>query len=254
MRVALLACFLGLVACTSGTGPIPPFVLPPPIIGCKPLTCITFDEPLLDWKCDFIASKGLFLKNFGVEIRKNCGLCGDCGQFVRPSKIELPFFKNHDFFDFSVSVWFKRRGANGCMPVVVSNGDCDQAAVQVSSVDANTLVVTVRACTGLEYTQTFQTDDQCAEWRHVVVTVHVDKVSEWGWAKVYIDGRKRGQGHLDGRMPPIWFPMFIGGKGCGVCDRGFFNGFMDSISFARYAPTDREIRALYESRGQCIGE
>ena len=108
-----------------------PFVLPPPIIGCKPLTCITFDEPLLDWKCDFIASKGLFLKNFGVEIRKNCGLCGDCGQFVRPSKIELPFFKNHDFFDFSVSVWFKRRGANGCMPVVVSNGDCDQAAVQV---------------------------------------------------------------------------------------------------------------------------
>jgi len=33
-----------------------------------------------------------------------------------------------------------------------------------------------------------------------------------------------------GRMPPIWFPMFIGGKGCGVCDRGFFNGFMDSVS------------------------
>ena len=41
-------------------------------------------------------------------------------------------------------------------------------------------------------------DDQCAEWRHVVVSVSVDKVSEWGWAKVYIDGWKRGQGYLDG--------------------------------------------------------
>ena len=31
-----------------------------------------------------------------------------------------------------------------------------------------------------------------------MVTAHVDKVSGWGWAKVYIDGMKRGQGHLDG--------------------------------------------------------
>ncbi|KAI0217862.1 hypothetical protein LSAT2_030397 [Lamellibrachia satsuma] len=234
--------------------PRPVVPRPPPIIGCKPLTCITFDDPLLDWKCDFIASRGVWTKNFGVEIRKNCGLCGDCGVFRRPSKIEMPFFKNKGFFDFSVSVWFKRMGRNGCMPVLISNGDCGTAPLQINSVDENTLMVTVRACTGLTFQASFKTESQCDDWRHVVVTARVDKVTQWGWTKVYIDGRQFGQGHLNGKLPPVWFPMSVGAQGCGDCSNQFFNGFMDSISFALYELTAMEVRALYKSRGQCIGE
>ncbi|KAK2159249.1 hypothetical protein NP493_1736g00014 [Ridgeia piscesae] len=192
--------------------------------------CITFDEPLLDWKRDFIASRGVWTKNFGVEIRKNCGLCGDCGSFLQSSKIEIPFFKNNAFFDLSVSVWFKRRGRGGCMPVIISNGDCEQATVQVNSLDDTTLVVTVKPCTGRVYQQTFSTDSQCDDWRHVVVTIKVNKVTEWGWAKVYIDGQKRGQGYLGGHLAPVWYPMSVGGSGCDACDNSFFTGYMDSVS------------------------
>ena len=99
-------------------------------VGKNSITCITFDKPLLKWNGDFKASQGIWTKNFGVEIQKNCGLNGDCGRFRVPSKIEMPYFKNNDFFDLSVSVWFKRRGA-GCWPVLVSNGDCLTSTIQV---------------------------------------------------------------------------------------------------------------------------
>ncbi|KAK2161725.1 hypothetical protein NP493_1562g00019, partial [Ridgeia piscesae] len=39
---------------------------------------------------------------------------------------------------------------------------------------------------------------QSSEWRHVVVTAHVNKVSGWGWAKVYVDGKKAGVGPING--------------------------------------------------------
>ncbi|KAI0218511.1 hypothetical protein LSAT2_029803 [Lamellibrachia satsuma] len=264
MALLTLAVFLlAAVVYTAGAGlgppppPPPPGPVvprPPPVIGCKPLTCITFDDPLLDWKCDFIASRGVWTKNFGVEIRKNCGLCGDCGVFRRPSKFVMPFFKNNDAFEFSVSVWYKRSGRNGCMPVLVSNAKCGTATLEIISVDENTVMVTVRACTGLTYQATFTTESQCDDWRHVVVTARVDKVTQWGWTKVYIDGRQCGQGHLDGKITQGWCPMCVGAQGCGDCRNKFFNGFMDSISISRNELTAREVRALFESRGQCIGE
>ncbi|KAK2161724.1 hypothetical protein NP493_1562g00040 [Ridgeia piscesae] len=215
------------------------------------ITCITFDKPLLKWNGDFKASQGIWTKNFGVDIQKNCGLSGDCGRFRVPSKIEMPYFKNNDFFDLSVSVWFKRRGGPGCWPVLVSNGDCLTSTIQINSDDDTHLTVTVRDSSGQTFQNTFNTPSQSSEWRHVVVTAHVDKVSGWGWAKVYVDGKKAGVGPLNGRMPPVWFPMFIGANGCGPCNH-FYNGLMDSISFARYALTAGEVRKLYESRGLCI--
>ena len=70
-------------------------------IGMNSITCITFDKPLLKWNGDVKASQGIWTKNFGVDIQMNCGLSGDCGRFRVPSKIEMPYFKNNDFFDLS---------------------------------------------------------------------------------------------------------------------------------------------------------
>ncbi|KAI0239224.1 Legumain [Lamellibrachia satsuma] len=240
-------------------------------IGKNSLTCITFDKPLLAWDGQFKASQGIWLKNFGVAIEKNCGLDRDCGRFNQPSKIEIPFFKNNDFFDFSVSVWFKRQGGSGCWPVLVSNGNCVERTVQITSKDDTHLIVTVRPSTGLSYEEMFVTKSQSAEWRHVVVTVHVSKVTLNGWTKVYIDGKQVGKGNLEGKMPPVWFPMFIGANACGPCNFHYYNGLMDSvmsqrirgggggggggggISFARYALKAGEVSKLYDSRGLCIG-
>jgi len=101
------------------------------IIGKNSLTCITFDKPYFDWRGRFTASQGIWLKNVHVLRELNCGLDRACGRFHAPSRLEIPFFNYNDFFDFSVSVWFKREGGIGCWPVLVSNGDCAQRTIQV---------------------------------------------------------------------------------------------------------------------------
>ena len=100
-------------------------------IGKNSLTCITFDKPYFDWRGRFTASQGIWLKNVHVLRELNCGLDRACGRFHAPSRLEIPFFNYNDFFDFSVSVWFKREGGTGCWPVLVSNGDCAQRTIQV---------------------------------------------------------------------------------------------------------------------------
>ncbi|KAK2156059.1 hypothetical protein NP493_2007g00000 [Ridgeia piscesae] len=222
-------------------------------IGKNSLTCITFDKPYFDWRGRFTASQGIWLKNVHVLRELNCGLDRACGRFHAPSRLEIPFFNYNDFFDFSVSVWFKREGGTGCWPVLVSNGDCAQRTIQISSKDDTHLIVTVRTSAGTTYEETFVTESQSADWRHVVVTVHVGKWRVKGWTKVYIDGKKVGQGHLKGKMPPVSFPMFVGSNACGPCKFNYFNGLMDSISFSRYALTPDEVSELYSSRGLCIG-
>jgi len=91
------------------------------VLGTKPITCITFD--LLSWNGKFLASNGVHLDNYGVVIQHDCGVIGDCGRFSPSSKLELPFFKNNDFFQFSLSLWFKRTG-NGDLPLLLSNSRC----------------------------------------------------------------------------------------------------------------------------------
>ena len=82
----------------------------------KTITCITFDSFGLDGK--FIASNGVFLENYGVVEQPNCGVDNNCGRFSPPSRLQIPRFTNADFFELTVSLWFKGTGA------LVTNGVC----------------------------------------------------------------------------------------------------------------------------------
>ncbi|KAI0239233.1 hypothetical protein LSAT2_010051 [Lamellibrachia satsuma] len=63
-----------------------------------------------------------------------------------------------------------------------------------------------------------------------------------------------------GRLPGTFFPMMIGANNCmppppsPPLGGHFFEGTMDSISFARYYLSTAEVEELYANRGACIGE
>lgn len=87
------------------------------------ITCLTFEE-------GFVASKGLWLYNRGVELNSG-GISGNCAFFdsTNNSKLELPYFSNalDKFSQFSMSLWFKRSPSAGTRSLA-DNSDCDNAA------------------------------------------------------------------------------------------------------------------------------
>ncbi len=100
------------------------------MIGKNGVMCITFD--LLDWKGDFIPSKGVYLDNLGVRQKTRCDLDGACGLFAVPSVLKVPFFTNNIMFEFTFSVWFKRnKRLSGGLPTIYSFGGCGTAACEV---------------------------------------------------------------------------------------------------------------------------
>ncbi len=100
------------------------------MIGKNGFTCITFD--LLDWKRDFVPSKGVYMNNFGVRQKTRCDLNGACGIFAVPSVLKLPFFTNNVMSEITFSVWFKRnKRLSGGLPTIYSFGDCGKAAGEV---------------------------------------------------------------------------------------------------------------------------
>lgn len=99
-------------------------------VGKYGIMCLDWEE--VDWKGDMVPTKGIYLDNYGVLGKPNCGLSYNCGVFRRPTKIEVPYVMSNDFFDLTVSIWFKRRGNAGFMPVLASNGDCVSSTIQVT--------------------------------------------------------------------------------------------------------------------------
>ena len=117
--------------CKQTTSVTDRFMYDADVIGRKSLLCITFDR--LDWKGDFIASRGIYLNNFGVQIKKDCGLDGDCGLFEAPSFFAIPFFNGNIILQYSYSAWFKRSDQwNGALPTLYSKGACGKAVMEVS--------------------------------------------------------------------------------------------------------------------------
>ncbi|KAI0221681.1 hypothetical protein LSAT2_027034 [Lamellibrachia satsuma] len=126
-------------------------------IGKNSLTCLSFDKPFVNQWGGIKAAQDIWLKNSGVEIRKNCGLDRDCGSFRDGSKIEIPFFQDNDFFDLSISLWLKRRSTSGCWSVLASSNNCSGSAIQMTSLDDTHLMVMIRDSLGLTYMETYET-------------------------------------------------------------------------------------------------
>ena len=104
------------------------------MIGQNAVTCIGGTYDLLDWKLDFIASKGVYLDNVGVRRKKGCGLDGDCGIFEAPSVLKIPLWLNNMMFEFSLSIWFTRNEQlSGRMTTIYSFGGCEDAILEVRS-------------------------------------------------------------------------------------------------------------------------
>ncbi|KAI0239232.1 hypothetical protein LSAT2_010050 [Lamellibrachia satsuma] len=235
------------------------------IIGENSITCVTFDAPLFNWFGDPIGSNGVYLNNYGVEVEKGKGdgLDGtDCGEFKLPSKLEIPFLRGNDFSEFAVSIWFRRSGEGvNPMPVVASNGDCANPTIEIMSTGATGLSVKISSTSAEYFNDAISTNDQMGdEFVHVVVTARMSRVNGWGWVKVYTDGVQQDVGFLNGRLPGTFFPMMIGANKCMTppptppLGGHFFEGTMDSISFARYYLSTVEVEELYASKGACIGE
>ncbi|KAK2182265.1 hypothetical protein NP493_359g06026 [Ridgeia piscesae] len=219
-------------------------------VGRYSIMCLDWED--VDWKGDIIPTKGIYLNNYGVIGKTNCGLNCNCGEFRHPTKIDVPYFTANDFYDLSVSVWFQRRGRSRRMAVLASNGDCASSAIQITSPSDCDLEVTVRTKDGSVYQGAFTTPSQSTQWRHVVVTVQLDRVTEKGWVHVYFDGTIMGSGFLPAKMPVVCFPMIIGANACPVGHN--FVGYMDQVSFARYTLKPWEVMALFNTGGQCISK
>ena len=103
----------------------------------KTITCITFDSFGLDG--NFIASNGVYLENYGVVAQPNCGVDSNCGRFSPPSRLQIPRFTNADFFELTVSLWFKGTGA------LVTNGVCSDEGAK-TYVDACIVAFAIKCC------------------------------------------------------------------------------------------------------------
>ncbi|KAK2161722.1 hypothetical protein NP493_1562g00030 [Ridgeia piscesae] len=129
----------------------------------------------------------------GVDTQQTCGLDGNCGLSRKPLKIGIPLFEHNRIVDVSVSVWFKRGGGPGCWPMLSSRGNPRSGTIQIDSLDDTHLMVTVGHCSGMKYQETFLTDSQSSDWRHLVITVHDGRPGDREWVKVYLDGNKCSQ-------------------------------------------------------------
>ncbi|KAI0231715.1 hypothetical protein LSAT2_017906 [Lamellibrachia satsuma] len=219
--------------------------------GLKPITCITFDS--LTWNGKIAASYGVHLDNFGVVVQPDCGVDGSCGRFTPPSHLQLPYFRNNDFFKLSLSLWFKRTDGAGEFPVLVSNGKCEESNIVITSLSDTTLWIKVKGTTE-QLAGTITTPSQSDSFHHMVVTFYADRTTEASRARIYFDGQRIASGTIQGKMPPVSYPMMIGAAECPVGKFNYFTGLMDSISFAQTELSADDVTRLFQSNGKCIDD
>ena len=92
------------------------------VIGSNPITCLTFDKRAYG---SFQATNWVYVNVRGVSADSD-GVDGKAGLFVSPSRVKIPYFERNDFFQLTVSLWFKKRSdLSGACMILLSTGQCE---------------------------------------------------------------------------------------------------------------------------------
>ncbi|KAI0209950.1 hypothetical protein LSAT2_005387 [Lamellibrachia satsuma] len=78
---------------------------------------------------------------------------------------------------------------------------------------------------------------------------HLAVVYDGASVMVFIDGSAVSSGPFTGKIKRVYYPMVIGSCLCGSCN---FDGYMDSISFAKVAFSPADVSSLASNVGLCM--
>ncbi|KAK2180676.1 hypothetical protein NP493_432g02019 [Ridgeia piscesae] len=208
------------------------------------ITCITFSQ---GWN-GLSASKGVYAAASNVAVVADCTPAGgNCGYFSAAlgSSMNIPLFSNsYDAFsEFSVSLWFKRTPGKPGRQGLVGNGDCGaSSSIGLMSEDENVVSVQLKNATDFDFTAAgLAADDD--------VFHHLAVVYDGSSVMVFIDGTNVAAGVFSGKIKRVYYPMVIGSCMCGSCN---FDGYMDSISFAKVAFSPADVASLANNTGLCM--
>ncbi|KAK2182817.1 hypothetical protein NP493_335g04011 [Ridgeia piscesae] len=209
----------------------------------KGLTCITFDMG----DDSFLATHGVWLKHDFVEIEPNCGVAGNCGRFrsANRSSMQVPAFSNafDQFSEFSVSFWFKRDAGNTGLQALINNYACNVASsVDISSTDADVVAASMRNETG-SAVALLDLAAADGKWHHYVVVYTGQAVI------VYLDHIKVAEEEFVGKLQRVKAPIVIGAR---LCKGQYFDGVMDTISFAKGALNQEHVDYLFDNGDSCL--
>ncbi|KAI0233461.1 hypothetical protein LSAT2_016297 [Lamellibrachia satsuma] len=227
-----------LTQCTCVTDP-EPFTLPD-----QEITCITFSE---GWN-SLGGTRGVYVASSNVQVVPNCTPAGgNCGYFDSTvgSSMSIPYFSNayDSFSEFSISLWFKRTAGMPGKMGLVGNGDCGaSSSIGLMSEDENLVSVLLQNATDSDFSASGLNANDGA-FHHLAV------VYDGASIMVYIDGTSVAAGSFAGKIKRVYYPMVIGSCLCGSCN---FDGYMDSISFAKVAFSPADVNSLANNVGLCM--
>ncbi|KAK2175525.1 hypothetical protein NP493_721g02007 [Ridgeia piscesae] len=216
----------------------------PPPVEAKELTCITFSN---GWN-NLAGTRGVWVKSSNVKVVSGCTTAGgNCGFFDSSlsSMMSIPLFGNayDSFSEFSISLWFNRTAGVSGKQGLVGNGDCGaSSSIGLMSEDENLVSVLMKNAANVDFTATGLTAPD-GDFHHLAV------VYDGASIMVYIDGTSVSSGAFSGKIKKVYFPMIIGGCLCGTC---YFNGYMDTISFAKTAFSPADVSNLSSNQGLCM--